>query len=254
MAISVDKVYKTVLYVLNKEQRGYITPQEFNSLAEQAQDEIFNSYFPDGNQQNRKNQTNSQNDTEFFNIYKDIAYKLFPFEKETSFSYDSTNDGWYYNGSNTIYKLGEIISTYSSSNPTIESITQLTSKSDYSKITRSNLTSPNSNYPICYTTITTTAISPATENELLIKISPKPSSVSINCLFKPSSPNWAFTTGSLGQYIYNPSSSIDFDLDISEQTNVIINILKYCGIIVRDPQVVQAAEQQSQKVEINEKS
>jgi len=33
MAVSVDKVYKTVLFVLNKEQRGYVTPAEFNSIA-----------------------------------------------------------------------------------------------------------------------------------------------------------------------------------------------------------------------------
>ena len=42
MAVSVDTVYKTVLYILNKEQRGYVTPQEFNSVADQVQKEIFN--------------------------------------------------------------------------------------------------------------------------------------------------------------------------------------------------------------------
>ena len=31
--ISVDTVYKTVLYILNKEQRGYLTPEEFNKIA-----------------------------------------------------------------------------------------------------------------------------------------------------------------------------------------------------------------------------
>ena len=82
MAINVNTVYNTVLSILNKEQRGYITPAEFNSLAAQVQDEIFQSYFPDGNQVNRLNQNNSQNDTEFFNIFKDISYKLYPFEKE----------------------------------------------------------------------------------------------------------------------------------------------------------------------------
>ena len=30
--VNVDTVYKTVLYILNKEQRGYITPDEFNTL------------------------------------------------------------------------------------------------------------------------------------------------------------------------------------------------------------------------------
>ena len=89
--VNVNTVYTTVLYILNKEQRGYITPSEFNSLAVQVQNEIFESYFPDGNQLNRQNQNNTQNDTEFFNMYKDIAYKLYPFEKEISFTYNSSN-------------------------------------------------------------------------------------------------------------------------------------------------------------------
>ena len=37
MAINVDKVYKSVLSILNKEQRGYVTPDEFNKIATQAQ-------------------------------------------------------------------------------------------------------------------------------------------------------------------------------------------------------------------------
>ena len=79
MAVNINTVYQTVLYVLNKEQRGYVTPAEFNSLAVQVQNEIFESYFPDGNQVNRANQNNTQNNTEFFNIFNDISKKLKPF-------------------------------------------------------------------------------------------------------------------------------------------------------------------------------
>ena len=43
--ISVDTIYQRVLAMANKEQRGYITPQEFNLLANQAQLQIFESYF-----------------------------------------------------------------------------------------------------------------------------------------------------------------------------------------------------------------
>ena len=43
--ISIDTVYQRVLAVANKEQRGYITPQEYNLLANQAQMQIFESYF-----------------------------------------------------------------------------------------------------------------------------------------------------------------------------------------------------------------
>ena len=37
MPVSIDTVYQRVLALANKEQRGYITPQEFNLLANQAQ-------------------------------------------------------------------------------------------------------------------------------------------------------------------------------------------------------------------------
>ena len=47
MAISVDRVYQKVLALANKEQRGYITPQEFNLFADHAQMEIFEQYFYD---------------------------------------------------------------------------------------------------------------------------------------------------------------------------------------------------------------
>ena len=49
MAISVDKVYKTVLSILNKESRGFITPDEFNKLGTQVQLDILDQNFHDYN-------------------------------------------------------------------------------------------------------------------------------------------------------------------------------------------------------------
>ena len=251
--VNINSVYTTVLYILNKEQRGYVTPAEFNSLAVQVQDEIFQSYFPDGNQLNRFNQNNQQNDTEFFNMFKGNAYKLYPFEQDTAFTLDVPSQSYYYNGLRTVYKIGEIISTYTG-NPTLNSITQLTSRSDFSTITRSNLTSPTNQYPIGYTTHATIVTTPATPARLVLNISPVPSSVSLNCLFRPVNPVWGFTTGSFGQYTFNPTTSTNFELDVSEQTNIITNVLKYCGIIIRDPEIVQSAQAEAQQVETNEKS
>jgi hypothetical protein len=330
MAVSVNTVYQTVLYILNKEQRGYITPAEFNSLAAQVQDEIFQSYFPDGNQVNRLNQNNTQNDTEFFNMFKDISYKLHPFERELSFTYNSSNECFYNNTGSILFKIGDVVTTYSGQ-PQYSSVTQLVSKKDFDKITRSKLTFPTKQYPIFRTTssnnltadislnsggagyvngsthgttggtgtgfnVTVTApagiitsitvndygsgysagdiltinggttsglITITPLNKLALKISPNPSSVldtvSVNCILRPTNPVWGFTTGSVGQYIFTSvgatsSSSVDFELDTSEQTNLIIGILKYCGIIVKDPLVIQAASQEAQAVEANEKS
>ena len=45
--VNIDTVYQRVLAIANKEQRGYITPLEFNLLANQAQMIIFEQYFYD---------------------------------------------------------------------------------------------------------------------------------------------------------------------------------------------------------------
>ena len=51
--VSVDNVYQKVLALANKEQRGYITPQEFNLFADHAQMDIFEQYFYDLEQRQR---------------------------------------------------------------------------------------------------------------------------------------------------------------------------------------------------------
>jgi len=258
MAVSVNTVYTTVLYILNKEQRGYVTPAEFNSIADLVQKQIFQSYFPDGNQLNRVVQNNQQNDTEFFNMFKDISYKLYPFEKEINFVYDTTGK-FFYNGSvDTVYKIGEVISTYNGQ-PQYSSISQLVSKKDFDKITRSKLTAPTKQYPIFITTNATPV--GYTESVLALKVEPNaPDTLSVNCIVNPSTPNWDFTIGTIGQYIFNPqgsptgSATVDFQLDVSEETNIIINVLKYFGIVINDPTIIQVAAEEAQTTEVNLKS
>jgi hypothetical protein len=248
--VDINTVYTTVLYVLNKEQRGYIPPAEFNSLATQVQKEIFESYFPDGNQLNRANQQNIQNDTEFFNMFKDNAYKVAYFEEDVAFSYDGVNEVWLSSATRPLYRIGEIISTYTG-NPTLDSVTELASKKEFTEISQSKLTSPTTQYPLCYLT----NIANVSGNYLIaLKISPLPDSVSANCVVAPTDPLWAFTTGTLGQYLYDLNNSINFQLDISEQTNLIIGILKYAGVIIRDPEIIQTATQEAAKVQQNEKA
>ena len=40
----IDDVRRTVLNIVNKDNRGYITPDEFNTFARMAQNEIFEQY------------------------------------------------------------------------------------------------------------------------------------------------------------------------------------------------------------------
>ena len=48
--------------------------------------------------------------------------------------------------------------------------------------------------------------------------------------------------------------NVEFGLHTSEQTEAILNILLYAGIVIRDPQIVQAAQSELQQDKQNEKS
>ena len=74
--VLVDTVYQRVLALANKEQRGYITPQEFNLLANQAQMAIFNQYIFDIKQAHEEH----VNNTEYSNELDLLNEKLAPFE------------------------------------------------------------------------------------------------------------------------------------------------------------------------------
>ena len=75
MAVSINEVYKRVLAIANKEQRGHITPLEFNNLATQVQLEIFESYFYDINFSSKT----PGNSTEHSDVLHILEEKIAPF-------------------------------------------------------------------------------------------------------------------------------------------------------------------------------
>jgi hypothetical protein len=103
MAVNIDTVYQKVLAMANKEQRGYITPQEFNLYADQAQLDIFERYFHDI----RQVETMMNADTEFSNSLDMLEEKLNIFHVNDQVVYPTS-----YDGSITLptdlYRLGEI--------------------------------------------------------------------------------------------------------------------------------------------------
>ena len=80
--VNVDTVYQRVLALANKEQRGYITPQEFNLFANQAQMDLFEQYFYDLNQFLRV----PSNDTAYANMVNILQEKIELFQKSNSYN------------------------------------------------------------------------------------------------------------------------------------------------------------------------
>jgi len=243
MAINVDTVYKTVLLILNKEQRGYVTPDEFNKIGTQVQLEIFEKYFEDLNQQLRVPQA----DSEYADRQKNIDNNISIFKTIGNCSYNASG---YFTPPSDLHRIGTVI--YKD-----EKELQRVQRNELLNINMSKLTKPTTTYPIyVYEDGSTTSLPK-------IYVYPKTitnsADVSVTYVRKPQNVTWAYQqlgggTWTSGPYIYNPSSSTDFELDAVEQTNVITNILLYMGIVINDPQVIQIAAQQAQAEEVNKKS
>ena len=260
MAIGIDNVYQQVLAIANKEQRGYITPDEFNKTATQVQLDIFEQYFDDLNQQLRVPQADYDYADRQMNIDEKISY----FKAQGNCLYNSTNDYWnlpataignvafnvkYDNeplGKDEVYfyRLGTITYIPLTGFP-VE--LQRLQRSDFYNIDKSPLTRPTEDFP-CYL---------YEGNKLLIKPTSiaTGSTVEASMIRKPLDINWGFqTNGPGGSYIWDSSTSQNFELEQSEQVNVILRILQYSGIVIRDPQIIQAATAEVAQNEANKKS
>tara|TARA_R100001463_G_scaffold1136_5_gene4883 strand:+ start:53 stop:1825 length:1773 start_codon:yes stop_codon:yes gene_type:complete len=86
MAINIDTVYQKVLAVANKEQRGYINPQQFNLFANQAQLDIFEDYFFKLNEL----EFGQKNDTQYADLKTILLEKIQPFETVGALEYINT--------------------------------------------------------------------------------------------------------------------------------------------------------------------
>ncbi len=231
MAISVDTVYKTVLLILNKEQRGYMTPDEFNKIATQVQLETFENYFESLNQQLRV----PDNDSEYADRIKNIDEKIAIFKKYGDLTYDTNG---YFTLPTELYRLGTVI--YKD-----EIEAQLVQRNDLLYVNQSPLTKPTEQYPLYL----------YEDNKLYLKPVTINSSISVSYVKKPLDVIWNFEIPS-GQnyYQYVASGSQDFELDVSEQPEIIIKVLLYAGVVVKDYNLVNLAAQQVQAEQINQKS
>ncbi len=229
MAINVNTVYKTVLLILNQQQRGYMTPDEFNKVATQVQLNIFEKYEDDLNQQYRL----SQNDTEYANRVKNIEENLQFFQRTGATAYAGPH---FTLTPNDIYRLGTVF--YNGI-----ALTQYAQRNEITQLLLSPLTQPTTDFPIYLY-----------ENNLLyVYPTTIQTGITISYLKTPADVVWGYGVGTLGQFEYNQAASTNFELNISEQSNVIMRVLAYAGVIVNDPTIIQVAQQEVLQEEQNSK-
>ena len=239
MAINVNQVYKSVLVILQQEKRGVLTPSEFNKIAAQAQQEIFTSYFDELNQLLRQPQTSLA----YADRYALLDEKISLFKRTSNLS--TTTD---VNVSLTnVQELGSVIYFETMTSEGREA--QRIQKYEVYTTNQSPLTAPSKHFPVY------------TYEDNVIQMYPSsigagPSSpgynLQVNYLAFPVEPKWEFDIDTeLGNYIYNPIRSVDFEIHKSDQPLLIDKILGYAGVMTKDQLALQMANAKEQKIDID---
>ena len=233
MAVNIDTVYQKVLAFANKEQRGYITPQEFNLYADQAQKEIFEQYFYDLDQRLRM----TGNSEEYSDIIHNINEKIAIFEETTSIT-----------GSGAIvaidlYRLGTV--TWTPANGFEMEIEEV-QQNELLYMNQANLTRPTADRRV-YVRLKTELNLTTLINESKIRIYPiglGMTTANVNCTYirKPLQPAWGyFVIGDKALYDPDPSKTTNFELHPAEESELVYRILAFAGISMEKPGLTQAA-------------
>lgn len=209
------------MFVLNKENRGYLTPIQFNSYAKIAQQNVFDNLFVKY-RNNSVKKNNRIHASEFGDEKKKIKEDIERFTVEAQLF---ELDGYFLMPEDCYYTL-QLIWDDSVEIEEAEKNKMLT------YLTNSTLAAPSRCYPV-YSKY---------YDKYLIKPDTIIDCVSLVYVRKLKEPSWTYQTIQRNP-IFNPSdvSYQDFELQEDYANDIIAEILKLAGLQLQDQQVLQAS-------------
>ena len=229
--VNIDNVYQKVLVLANKEQRGYITPQEFNLFANQAQLEIFEQYFYDINQFGRT--LGSEN--EYGDILNLLNEKISVFKfhnNRPTFITSIAGAGALWNKPPNMYRLGTV--WYSATGNLVDAVEiQEVNANELLDILNSPLTTPTLKTPVYV------------EDEAGLIIYPNTITFANTVIASfagfPTVPRWGYVVIS-EKAMFDPSTTTHFELHPVEETELVYKILKYAGVSMDKDSIMRAGQ------------
>jgi len=207
MAINIDTVYKTVLSILNKEQRGYLTPDEFNKIAKQAQIQLLDIAFSTYNQ-GLQLDTSGRTNLGYADIPSKLKEKIDMFYKTSSVAL-TTGVG---SLPTDIYKTIEL----TNSGRTLPF--ELVDKHELSYLLSSPLTKPSTDYPIYYKTTTSSGATSVQVNPTSI------TTATIDYIKVPTDPRWGYTrNATYGTNVYDSNPYVSNGMILGTNDTSIID-------------------------------
>lgn len=241
---SVQRVYNALKDLVNKDQRGFITPAIFNRFASVAQMNVFNGLF---DQQRtavrmRRQQIDSPRDqNKFVQVLEDLSMLT---KKSTltlaSGVVDKPSD------------LGRVISMFTVGNLILgvsnkAQVQIVYNSDDIDLVNLSDISKPTDQNPVALV---------ANKIEVFPNVNTSISSVILRYYKLPqglvpttqarsvSQPTFGYSTAITGVEIYDPALSIDFELPELLFPDLVMEIGSLAGVNLRDSQVVQYTESQ----------
>jgi hypothetical protein len=235
MAVNINTVYTRVQSIANKEQRGYLTPIEYNRFANQAQLEIFEQYFFDLDQYLRR----PGNDTRHADSVTSLQEKIALFEV---FDTDLGSYSSGYSLPAALHKLSTV-EYYVSSTEAHECET--VTKKDFRLLLKSNILLPTDTNPIYTRTGNTIKVYKGKATTPFYEELTTASKVKVDYIKQPTTVNWAYYLDANNDALYNATGSTNFELHGSEEPALVIKILELAGVAMKSTDVYQIGDKEN---------
>ena len=245
MAVDINSVYQKVLALVNKEQRGYITPQEFNLFADKAQMEIYNNYFHGI----KMAEVKPKNQMLYADEVEMLEEKLQPFHVDSTINVTTFTNTTATPSPSAALNLSTL---------NIHKLVRVTRGNNtiVTPINKSEIHYTEGN-PLTKATLTRSVFVRQDMNGgTFLNVMPAVTADTVNVdtnsdgvndaesfvvsfYKRPAVPSWGYVVVN-DKALYNINTSTNFELHVSEEEELVSRILMLAGLTIKQPDVQQA--------------
>lgn len=225
----INEVRNAVMFILNKDNNGYLSPAEFNSFAALAQMEVFQELFQDTNNAYTKRNNRTANSG-----VADIAKK------------DSQDlDRFVVPGASLVLDSGSTFTLPADMYVLVDVIyggksVERVSPHKITLLNNSNLTAPSTFYPAYVDA----------EAKIILYPTSIVSDVTATYVRLPVDPKWTyFTDPSTTSPLFDPSANDyqDFELGKEHEIDLVLRILAKAGVTLRESSIIEVVNMEENK-------
>ena len=242
--MTIDEVYRLVQTFSNKEQRGFIAPKDFNLLAKQAELELYNKRLSIVMEKSQPKKVAGYYSESLSPLVaeQDISPFLVLFPLTITNPSNTPTLGGY----STTTSFDYIKSIFALPSDELDINTnvpvEIVSVENLQQVLRSSLAKPSMEYPVAL-------LSGGSSGSKRISVFPDTiSRVQIWHYTYTNNPKWNYVTIA-GKPVYDASSSVGFMLSPNTHGEIVIKILEYLGVSIREAEVTQYATNKEVKAD-----